>query len=89
VIRGRTLDVPSLYDPNGLYRYTGGWSLAAIASFLLAVLPNLPGFLAQVGCLDAAHVPAFLLDLYGFAWFGGFAIAFVAYVLLRKLAPKG
>ena len=34
---------------NGRYRYSGGWSIAAIAAFVVAVLPNLPGFLAQVG----------------------------------------
>jgi NCS1 family nucleobase:cation symporter-1 len=88
VIRERSLDVEALYDPEGRYRYTGGWSLAAIAAFLAGALPNLPGFLAQVRWIDAAGVPAFFLALYGFAWFAGFAIAFVAYVILRKLAPN-
>ena len=88
VIRHRTLDVPGLYDPNGPYRYTGGWSLAAIGAFLAGALPNLPGFLAQVGLADPSRVPAFLLRIYGFAWFAGFAIAFVAYLILRKLAPR-
>ena len=88
VLRGTNLDVQALYDPHGIYSYRGGWSLVAIAAFLLAVLPNLPGFLAQVGCLNPAHVPGFLLSLYSFAWFAGFAIAFVAYIILRKLAPN-
>ena len=88
VLRGTNLDVQALYDPHGIYSYRGGWSLVAIAAFLLAVLPNLPGFLAQVGCLKPAHVPGFLLSLYSFAWFAGFAIAFVAYLILRKLAPN-
>ena len=87
VIRRRRLDVPGLYDPNGPYRYTGGWSLAAVAAFLAGVLPNLPGFLAQVGLVDASRVPALLLRVYGFAWFAGFAIAFVAYLVLRRLSP--
>ena len=88
VVRRRELDIPALYDPNGCYRYSGGWSLVAIAAFALAVLPSLPGFLAQVGWIDPARVPHLLIALYGYAWFAGFAIAFVAYLLLRKLAPN-
>ncbi|HEY5079744.1 MAG TPA: NCS1 family nucleobase:cation symporter-1 [Opitutaceae bacterium] len=86
--RRTVLDVPALYDPNGSCRYTGGWSLVAVAAFLAGVLPSLPGFLAQAGWMDPARVPAFLLGIYGYAWFSGFAIAFVAYLILRKMAPK-
>ncbi|HEY5226959.1 MAG TPA: cytosine permease, partial [Opitutaceae bacterium] len=88
VLRRMRLDVQALYDPEGAYSYSNGWSLVAVAAFLLAVLPNLPGFLAQVGCVNPAHVPGFFLSLYSFAWFAGFAIAFVAYIILRKLAPN-
>jgi NCS1 family nucleobase:cation symporter-1 len=88
VIRRMVLDVPALYDPDGRYRYTGGWSIAAIAAFLAGALPNLPGFLAQVGWLNPASVPAVFMHIYGFAWFAGFAIAFVAYLLFRKLGPN-
>jgi NCS1 family nucleobase:cation symporter-1 len=87
VLRGMRLDVGALYDPRGAYRYTGGWSLAAVAAFTVAVLPSLPGFLAQVGVLRAERVPGLLLSIYSFAWFSGFAIAFVAYLLFRKLSP--
>ncbi|MFZ1055673.1 MAG: NCS1 family nucleobase:cation symporter-1 [Opitutaceae bacterium] len=88
VYRHRELDVAALYDPNGRYRYTNGWSLCAVAAFLLAVLPNLPGFLAQVGLVNPAQIPRIFAQIYNFAWFGGFAIAFVAYLVFRKLAPK-
>ena len=88
VLRRTRLDVAGLYDPHGPYRYTGGWGLPAIAAFLAGALPNVPGFLAQVGFVAAARVPAVFLDIYGFAWFSGFAIAFVAYLVFRKLAPN-
>jgi NCS1 family nucleobase:cation symporter-1 len=88
VLRRRVLDVPALYDPNGCYRFSGGWSVVAVTAFAVAVLPNLPGFLAQVGWIDPARVPAALIGLYGYAWFVGFAIAFVAYIGLRKIAPN-
>ena len=88
VLRRRSLDVAGLYDPDGPYRYTGGWSLVAVAAFALAVAPSLPGFLAQVGWVQADRVPGFLVGLYGYAWFVGFAVAFVAYLALRRAAPK-
>jgi NCS1 family nucleobase:cation symporter-1 len=88
VVHGTKLDVPALYDPNGRYRYTGGWSLVAIAAFLLAALPSLPGFLVQSRWLAPGRVPPLLLGVYSYAWFSGFAIAFVAYLVLRKLAPR-
>jgi NCS1 family nucleobase:cation symporter-1 len=87
VLRRTRLDLAGLYDAQGPYRYTGGWSLVAVAAFLLGALPNLPGFLAQVGLLDPAHVLGVFLSIYSFAWFSGFGIAFFAYLALRKLAP--
>ena len=35
-----------------------------------------------------AKVPAGLVGLFDYAWFVGFALAFVIYLVLRKLAPK-
>lgn len=88
VIRRRRLDVPALYDPEGMYRFTGGFSLVALAALALGVLPSLPGFLVHVGWLAAGSVPAALARVYDFAWFAGFAVAFAAYLLLRRLAPR-
>jgi nucleobase:cation symporter-1, NCS1 family len=88
VYRRRVLDVKALYDPDGCYRYSGGWSVVAIIAFAVGVLPSLPGFLAQAGWMNPSRVPALLLGVYSYAWFAGFAIAFVVYLVLRKLAPR-
>ena len=85
VIRHRRLNVPALYDANGEYSYTNGFSIIALMALVLAVLPNLPGFLVKVKLLDAASVPAFFVALYSYAWFVGFGIAFVVYITLRGL----
>src|SRR5262249_39735594 len=69
VYRHRKLNLTALYQPNGEYSYTNGFSIAAIVAFVLGVLPSLPGFLVQVKRIDAASVPAFLVHLYGYAWF--------------------
>ena len=44
-----------------------------------------PGFLVQVKFLKAENVAPFLVNLYNYAWFVGFAIAFIAYLAGRKL----
>ncbi len=88
VWRRKKLNVAALYDPDGEYRFTGGFSLVGIAAFVLAVLPNLPGFLATVGVLDKTRVAPLFLSLYNYAWFAGFALAFCAYLLLRKFWPR-
>jgi nucleobase:cation symporter-1, NCS1 family len=85
VWRRKQLHVAGLYQSDGEYRYTGGFSLIAIFSLLVAVLPNLPGFLVTVKLVDPAMVSPFFVRLYDYAWFVGFAIAFVVYLLLRTL----
>jgi NCS1 family nucleobase:cation symporter-1 len=89
VWRRGTLDVPALYDPDGEYRYTRGFSIVALIALVAAVLPSLPGFLAQVNLLSTNRLPPSLLHLYNYAWFVGFGVAFTVYLALRKLAPNG
>jgi NCS1 family nucleobase:cation symporter-1 len=83
VLRRRQLDVRDLYRANGRYRFTNGVNLVAMISLVIAILPNLPGFLVNVKLLDALTVPRFFVALYDYAWFVGFAIAFVVYLALR------
>jgi NCS1 family nucleobase:cation symporter-1 len=88
VYRSRQLNVPDLYSDTGAYRYSGGFSWVAIVALLAGALPSLPGFLATIKVIDGADVPALLMGVYNFAWLAGFAIAFVVYLILRKLAPQ-
>jgi nucleobase:cation symporter-1, NCS1 family len=86
VWRRRQLHVNALYRADSEYRYTNGFSIVAIVSLIVAILPNLPGFLATLKIVDPTSVPAFLVRLYDYAWFVGFTIAFVVYLSLRRLA---
>ncbi|HZJ13921.1 MAG TPA: cytosine permease, partial [Chthoniobacteraceae bacterium] len=88
VLRRTRLDVAALYREDGEYRFTNGFSLAGIAALIIAVLPNLPGFLVAVKRLSPDDVPAFLIASYHYAWFIGFALAFVFYIILRRLSAK-
>jgi NCS1 family nucleobase:cation symporter-1 len=83
VWRRRQLHVAALYQPNSEYRFTHGFSWIAIFSLFVAILPNLPGFLVTVKLINPASVPPFLVRLYDYAWFVGFAIAFALYLALR------
>ncbi len=87
VCRQRKLNLPALYDVNGEYRYSNGFSIVAIIAFLLGALPSLPGFLVQVKRISPASVPSFFTSLYGYAWFVGFGIAFAVYLIGRKMSP--
>lgn len=76
LVRGTRLDVDDLYRRNGRYAGVNG---RAVIAMVLGVLPNLPGFLAQIGALEGAGI---FTDLYHYAWFTGLAIAGLAYWLL-------
>ena len=89
VYRKKQLNLAALYKPDGEYRFTNGFSVAALVALVLAVLPNLPGFLVQIKVLPADSVPPFLQSLYNYAWFVGFGIAFVVYLVGKKLASTG
>lgn len=88
VLRRTKLNLTALYDANGEYRYTNGYSLAGLTALVVAVLPNLPGFLVNVKWLRKDAVPAFLVSSYDYAWFIGFAVAFIVYLALRKVSAK-
>ncbi len=87
ICRKCKLDVPALYKTDGEFRFTNGFSLVALLALVLGALPSLPGFLVNIKALSAESIPAALAHLYNYAWFIGFAVAFVVYLVGRKLAP--
>lgn len=83
LVRRTRIDADQLYDPAGRYAYRGGWNPAACIAFALAVLPNVPGFLATAfPNAFGPLVPAGLKSVYDYAWFVGFVIAVAVYVPL-------
>ena len=88
VYRKRKLNLAALYRAKGEYRYTNGISYVAVAALVAGALPSLPGFLVNVKLLSAGAVPPFFVGLYSYAWFIGFALAFVLYLVLRTLTEK-
>ncbi len=85
VIRKTNLLPVDLYLPQGVYSYRSGFNPAAIVALILGIVPNIPGFLGTVKAVDPASVGPFLMNLYNYAWFVGFGVAFSLYfVQMRK-----
>lgn len=77
VLRKTRLDLAGLYRKDGPYWYGGGVNPVAIMALLLGIAPCVPGFLHSIGRMSP---PQFWLDLYSYAWFVSFAVAFGVYL---------
>ena len=73
IVRRRKLSVDDLYSRHGIYEYRNGVNPAAIWSLAAGV------FVALIGLI----VPP-LSWVYSYAWFAGFAVSAVVYVLLMR-----
>ena len=87
-LRKQKLDVDDLYRSEGMYKYKNGFNSTAIIALLLGILPNLPGFLAQVKLVDENAFPAWLTGLYHYAWFVGFFVSGACFLLLNKQGKR-
>ncbi|MEO6036020.1 MAG: NCS1 family nucleobase:cation symporter-1 [Verrucomicrobiota bacterium] len=85
VYRRRQLNLVALYQSDGEYRFNSGFSVVALMALFLAILPNLPGFLAQISPAFGGRVQEFFKQLYHYAWFVGFILAFVLYLAGKRL----
>ena len=52
-------------------------------AFVIAVLPNLPGFLSAAGLVES--VPAIFSTIYNYAWFVGVGIGAIVYLGLMRI----
>ncbi|OKL60007.1 hypothetical protein UA08_04892 [Talaromyces atroroseus] len=87
VIRSRKVKLSDLYHARegGIYYYWHGFNWRAFVAWVVGFTPQLPGFIASIN--TSVVVPAGCTDLYHLAFPLGFAISFVIYVALNKLAP--
>ena len=79
LLRKTILDLEGLYKVRGPYRYVGGFNIVAIVAFAIAVAPNVPGFLHVAGAVES--VPAVWDKIYTYAWFVGFLLAGLLYLI--------
>lgn len=82
LVRRTDLDLVGLFNRHGPYEYSGGYNPRALIALAVGVAPNVPGFLAAAGFVDA--VPPIFAQLYTYAWFVGFVVAGALYWLLSR-----
>ncbi|KAJ3460764.1 hypothetical protein MRS44_011631 [Fusarium solani] len=87
IIWRRSLDVVSLYDPKGTYRYNKfGTNWRAFIVVFGIVGPLVPG-LARAASPSAVHIGTGLRHLYSISWLFGFFTALISYFTLMKVFP--
>jgi NCS1 family nucleobase:cation symporter-1 len=90
LLRKTKLDLSGLFKNKGPYTYSGGFNPIALVALLLAVLPNVPGFLHQAGAFGDGVVPAFFDTIYTYAWFVGVVLGggiYLAGMMFLSPAP--
>ncbi|MBC6989675.1 NCS1 family nucleobase:cation symporter-1 [Hymenobacter sp. BT491] len=83
-IRKQQLHVQELYQYTGRYTYRNGFNTSALLALVIGILPNIPGFLTTVGAVPKEAVWPWLVSLYSYAWFVGFFISGVSYLLMMS-----
>lgn len=84
VVHRRRYDTVAMYDPRGIYRYTGGVNWRAIVAFLVGVAPSLPGFINGINPDVDVGVG---IHPYQFGWLLGFFGTALVYTTLSLLIP--
>jgi NCS1 family nucleobase:cation symporter-1 len=78
ILRKRIILVEDLYQRGGFYEFTHGFGLRALAALAAGIAVALVGLFVEP-----------LRLLYNYAWFAGFGVAFVLYLLLmRRPTPR-
>lgn len=83
-IRKQQLNVDDLYRHDGQYGFKNGFNSKAIIALLLGILPNVPGFLVTIKLISPGSVPVWISNLYHYAWFVGFFVSGILYILLMR-----
>ncbi len=81
-IRGTRLNVAAFYQRGGDYEYRKGWNMYALLALALGIAPSLAGFLTAIGAVSNA--PAFLVEIYNYAWFVGAFTSGILYFLFMR-----
>lgn len=87
-IRRQQLNVNDLYSYKGQYNFNNGFNTKAIVALLLGILPNVPGFLVTINAIAPDSVPAWISQLYHYAWFVGFFVSGILYILFMRSAKQ-
>lgn len=88
-VRNQQLNVGELYRHKGQYGFRNGFNTAAVFALLAGILPNVPGFLLQIKLISSTAFPAWVSNLYQYAWFVGFFVSGVVHIVLMRNYKTG
>ena len=89
IIRKRQLSLKDLFLERGLYSYDNGINWRAVAAFVIAIAPVVPGFLRAATTPGGVVAnPNFFDTIYTYAWFVTFGLSFVIYLALMRAQSK-
>lgn len=87
LVKKQHINVPALYDPDGIYRYNKyGINWRAMIAFLISVGPNLPGLAYSINP-SGTHITDGAKNIYTFDWLFGFVTSIVLYTTLSLIFP--
>ncbi|KAI2627915.1 NCS1 nucleoside transporter [Hypomontagnella submonticulosa] len=87
LVKKQHIDIPSLYNPDGRYRYVGGCNWRAVVAFIVPVAPLLPGLALSISGPGAVHINDGVTNLYTLNFLFGFATSIVLYTALSYAVP--
>src|ERR1700757_3588452 len=87
-IRKQKLQIRELYETQGEYTYSNGINYYAVIALIVAIIPNVPGFLTTIKVIPQDAVWQWVSGLYHYAWFVGFFVAGIIYYLLMQKTNK-
>ena len=83
-MRKQQLNTTELYQHTGQYNFNNGFNSRAIIALLLGIIPNVPGFFVTIKVISQDAVPQWVSHLYNYAWFVGFFVSGISYILMMK-----
>lgn len=78
------LDVNELYQLKGRYSFSNGFNRIAVIALIIGILPNIPGFLTTIGVVNKELIWLWLSNLYNYAWFVGFFVSGISYLIMMR-----
>jgi nucleobase:cation symporter-1, NCS1 family len=82
--RKQQLSLNDLYQYKGIYSFNRGYNISALLALLFGILPNIPGFIVVIKAVPDDSFPQWITNLYNYAWFVGFFVSALSYLLMMR-----
>ncbi|KAF2732241.1 hypothetical protein EJ04DRAFT_536137 [Polyplosphaeria fusca] len=84
IVRRQKWNIPQLYEPHGIYWFTGGVNWRAMVAYFMGMWPALPGF---VGAVSTEKVDIVWRRFYQISFFFGFLVSALLFYIFNRISP--